>query len=220
MQPERYHAVITGGTGTLGSAIAAALRAPEWSIDAPGSTELDVRSPDAVREYFEHRRVDLLVCCAGITMDAPLARLAPDAWEETWNVNFNGAARCAEAAIPGMRQRRAGHIVFISSYSALHPPIGQVAYATAKASLLGLVADLSESCGPSNIRVNAVLPGFLESRMTESVTDRRRAEILKAHTLERFNTCDAAAGFIRFLHHKLPHTSGQVFQLDSRANFP
>lgn len=220
MQAERHHAVITGGTGCLGSAISTALRAPEWSIDAPGSAELDVRSPDTIRKYFEHRRVDLLVCCAGITMDAPLVRLDPDAWAETWSVNFDGAAHCADAVIPDMRRRRAGHIVFISSYSALHPPIGQVAYATAKAALLGLVSDLTASCGPSNIRVNAVLPGFLETRMTESVTDRRRAEILEAHTLGRFNTCHAAAGFIRFLHHDLPHTSGQVFQLDSRTNFP
>jgi 3-oxoacyl-[acyl-carrier protein] reductase len=119
-----------------------------------------------------------------------------------------------------MLARNTGHIIFISSFSALHPPLGQVAYAAAKAALLGYVADLAGRHGRSNIRVNAVLPGFLETRMTETVSARRRSEILAAHALERFNTCREAAGFIRFLHHDLPHTSGQVFQLDSRVNSP
>ena len=170
--------------------------------------------------YFDTAPVDLLVCAAGIIRDAPLLRFTEAAWNEIWQVNFKGAAICAEAVLPGMVARKAGHIIFISSYSALHPPLGQVAYATAKAALLGLVADLSVRHGLSNIRVNAVLPGFLQTRMTESVTEQRRAEILAAHTLGRFNTCTEAAGFIRFLHHDLPHTSGQVFQLDSRVNIP
>ncbi len=220
MQTERHHAVITGGTGSLGGSIAEALRAPDWVVEAPGSALLDVRDNDAIRDYFEHRSLDLLVCAAGVTRDAPLPRLSEEAWMETWAINFRGAADCAKAVLPRMRKKGAGHIVFISSFSALHPPVGQAAYAAAKAALLGLVADLAPACGADNIRVNAVLPGFLETRMTESVTERRRGEILNAHALGRFNTCEAAAGFIRFLHHELPHTSGQVFQLDSRTNFP
>jgi 3-oxoacyl-[acyl-carrier protein] reductase len=61
-----------------------------------------------------------------------------------------------------------------------------------------------------------VLPGFLETTMTSGVTPMRREQILADHTLGRFNTCAHAAEFIRFLHHQMPHTSGQVFQLDSR----
>jgi 3-oxoacyl-[acyl-carrier protein] reductase len=216
MEPETRHAVITGGTGSLGSAIAAALQAPGWSISAPGSKDLDVRDPAAVKNFFHHRHTDLLVCAAGITRDAPIARLTHEAWDDTWSVNFRGALDCANAALPGMIARGSGHIIFISSYSALHPPSGQAAYAAAKAALLGLTADLARRHGQSNIRVNAVLPGFLETRMTSSVTASRRAEILAAHSLARFNTCDRVASFIRFLHHDLPHTSGQVFQLDSR----
>ena len=216
MVSETQHAVITGGTGSLGNAIAVALQAPGWSIMAPGSTDLDVRDPSAVRNYFHDRDVDLLVCAAGITRDAPIARLTHEAWDDTWSVNFRGALDCAKAVLPGMIARGNGHIVFISSHSAQHPPVGQAAYATAKAALLGLVTDLARSHGPSNIRVNAVLPGFLETRMTHPVTEARRAEILAAHSLGRINTCDRVAAFIRFLHHDLPHTSGQVFQLDSR----
>lgn len=212
------HAVITGGTGSLGSAIARALQEPGWDISAPGSTELDVRDEAAVRAYFQQRQVDLLVCAAGITRDAPLARLAESAWDETWAVNFKGASLCADAVLPGMRMRKNGHLVFISSFSAINPPPGQVSYAASKAALLGLVRDLAERHGRDNIRVNAVLPGFMETRMTESVTERRREEVRAAHALGRFNTCDEAAGFIRFLHHAMPHTSGQVFQLDSRIS--
>jgi 3-oxoacyl-[acyl-carrier protein] reductase len=216
MESETRLAVITGGTGSLGRAIVRALLAPGWTIAGPGCNDLDVRDSTAVRDYFRNRDVDLLVCAAGITCDAPIARLTNAAWDETWSVNFRGALDCANAVLPAMIARGCGHIIFISSHSAMHPPLGQAAYGTAKAALLGLVIDLARHHGPSNIRVNAVLPGFLETRMTEAVTATRRAQILAAHSLGRLNTCDRVAAFIRFLHHDQPHTSGQIFQLDSR----
>ncbi len=218
MAEKRQHAVITGGTGSLGRAIADALQNPGWSIAALGTKDFDLRDQSALERYFSAQSVDLLVCAAGITRDAPLARLSSDDWSEVWAVNFKAAASCANAVLPAMLAKGAGHIVFISSFSALHPPVGQAAYAAAKAALLGLVTDLAERHGPSNIRINAVLPGFLETAMTAAVTERRRGEILAAHTLGRFNTCLAVAKFIRFLHHEMPHTSGQVFQLDNRLN--
>lgn len=220
MSDEPHHAVITGGRGCLGRAIAAAMQGPGWTIAAVGQAELDVRDSTQIGSYFRGVNVDLLVCAAGITLDAPLTRLTESSWDQTWLVNFRGAASCAKEVLPGMLARGAGHIIFISSFSALHPPRGQSAYATAKASLLGLVADLTLRHGPSNIRCNAILPGFLETRMTESVSEQRRAQILSDHTLGRFNTCREVASFVRFLHHELPHTSGQVFQLDSRLQNP
>jgi 3-oxoacyl-[acyl-carrier protein] reductase len=217
---DRDHlAVITGGTGSLGTALAEALQVPGWTVSSPCRQDLDVRDEASIRRYFRGRKVDLLVCAAGIVRDAPVARLTEDAWNETWSVNFFGATRCAEAVIPRMREAGGGHIVFISSFSALHPPVGQVAYASAKAALLGLAADLASRHGSANIRVNAVLPGFLETRMTEAVAETRRGEILGDHVLGRFNTCRQAAAFVHFLHHHLPDTSGQTFQLDSRPAF-
>jgi len=218
MSDDMQHAVITGGTGALGRALASALQSPGWSVVALGSRDLDVRNRAAVQEYFRQRKTNLLICAAGVTHDAPLVRLSENTWDETWHVNFKGAALCADAVLPGMLAENNGHIVFISSFSALHPPAGQAAYASAKAALLGLATELAARHGSSNIRVNAVLPGFLETKMTASVTDRRRTEILAAHTLGRLNTCHEAARFIRFLHHEMPHTSGQVFQLDSRPS--
>ncbi len=208
--------VITGGSGGLGMAVIHAFSDPEWKITAPTHAELDVTNLTALREYFQSRHVDLLIVAAGITRDAPLRRLVESEWDEVWTTNFQGAANMAAAILPGMIQQGRGHIVFISSFSALHPPLGQTAYATAKAALLGLTAVLAQLHGPHGIRINAVLPGFLETRMTEPVSVRRRAEILGAHTLGRFNTPTAVAKFIRHLHADLPHTSGQIFQLDSR----
>ena len=218
MQTATHQAVITGGTGGLGSAIAEVLAAPNWSIAAPGSRELDVTNPSQVRNYFKGRDIDLLVCAAGITRDESLGKLSEEAWDDTWSVNFSGALSCIRAALPKMIERRRGHIILISSFSALRPPRGQAPYAAAKSALLGLCADLASQHGPSNIRINAVLPGFLETAMTSDVTAERRKQIIADHVLGRFNTCAHAADFIKFLHHHMPHTSGQVFQLDSRIS--
>lgn len=210
--------VITGGSGGLGRALIETFSGNAWEIDAPTRSELDVTDFDAIRSYFAARPVDLLVCAAGMVRDAPLARLQVAAWDEVLAVNYQAASVCAEAVLPGMIDRGGGHVVFISSHSALHPPVGQVAYATAKAALMGLATSLARRYGQHGIRVNTMLPGFLETRMTETVTSPRKSEILAQHTLGRFNTPATVAKFIRHLHEDLPHTSGQVFQLDSRIS--
>jgi len=216
--PGVNHLVITGGSGYLGREIAVAFDAASWKVVTPGRAELDVTDSAGIQSYFESRPVDLLVCAAGITRDAPLARLDESAWDEVFAVNYQGAAACAVAILPGMIARGSGHIIFISSFSALHPPLGQLAYATAKAALLGLTESLARINGRHGVRVNAVLPGFMETPMTESVSGKRRTEVMNQHVLGRFNTTDAVAKFIRYLHEDLPHTSGQVFQLDSRIS--
>lgn len=220
MDAPAQYAIITGGESSIGTVLARTLRDCFWMVDAPGKDQCDVMYPEAIQAFFKNRPVDLLVCAAGLTRDSPLMKLGEDSWDHVWQVNFGGACLCARAALPAMITAGAGHIVFISSFSALHPPIGQAAYASAKAALLGLTADLASRYGPQNIRVNAILPGFLETKMTVALSGRRRQEILEQHVLGRFNTCSQVAAFIRFLHEELPHTSGQVFQLDSRVNFP
>lgn len=220
MEPNQHHLVITGGEGDLARAIVSEFEHPHWVIDAPGRSQLDVSCRESIRAFFQGRNVDLWIGNAGKLRDAPIARLQPDAWQEVWQVNYQGALDCAREVLPHMVSRGAGHLVFISSYSALHPPLGQSAYATAKAALLGLVADLAREYGPCGIRVNAILPGFLETRMSSGISRRRRAEILSDHVLGRFNTTQHVARFIRHLHQDLPHTSGQCFQLDSRPPPP
>jgi 3-oxoacyl-[acyl-carrier protein] reductase len=179
---------------------------------------MDVRDVTAVSSFFQQNPAELLICAAGIIRDVPLLRLTANCWDEVLAVNFKGAATCAKAALPEMIRNGSGHIIFISSFSALRPPVGQAAYAAAKAALLGFTRDLARAHGRQNIRVNAVLPGFIESRMTKNVTAKRRDEVRDDHLLNRFNTAAEVGKFIRHLHNDLPHTSGQVFQLDSRLS--
>ena len=208
--------VITGGRGGLGQALAAEFEAASWQVDSPGRQELDVCSDESIADYFSGRELDLLICNAGLIRDASLIRLSEQSWDLVYETNFLGAARCAKWASARMRERNAGHIVFISSYSAIHPPVGQAAYAASKAALLGLTQGLAAELGSSGIRVNAVLPGFMETPMTCSVSDRRRIEVLSDHSLGRFNTPAIVSKFIRHLQEDLIHTSGQAFNLDNR----
>lgn len=208
--------VITGGNGGLGGAIAREFVQAEWEVFAPGRDALDVTDPDAVQRVLCGRSVDLLICAAGIISDAPLIKMEESAWDEVLAVNLTGAATCAAAVIPGMVARGHGHVVLISSYAALRPAIGQAAYATSKAALHGLATSLARNHGPAGVRVNVVLPGFMQTRMTSGMTSRRQEEVISSHALKRLNTPEVVARFIRRLDNELPHTSGQVFQLDSR----
>ena len=209
--------VITGGEGGLGRAMHAAFEKAGHTALAPGHRELDVTNPEVVRDFFRRHEPELLVCNAGITRDAPLARLDEAVWDEVIAVNLRGAARCAAAASRSMLRARRGHIVFISSFSALHPPPAQAAYAAAKAALIGLSRSLARELGPAGIRVNIILPGFLDTPMTVGLSEDRREQVRRDHALGHFNTPDAVAAFLAHLHDHLPHTSGQVFQLDSRV---
>jgi 3-oxoacyl-[acyl-carrier protein] reductase len=117
-----------------------------------------------------------------------------------------------------MAKHRRGHIIFIGSNSARWGTAGQANYAAAKAGLIGLTHSLAKEYGARNVRVNCILPGLLETKMTAHLSKEILDQVRAAHALRRFNTCAEAAKFIAFLHRDLPHTSGQVFQLDSRVN--
>lgn len=213
----RGNVVITGGKGALAQAIATEFSDACWSVDAPGRDELDVRSQTSVTAYFSNREVELLVCAAGITRDKPLIGLSERSWDEVVETNLDGPARCAKAVITGMLRRKRGHIVLISSFSAIHPPKGQAGYAASKAGLIGLSKALAKEIGSAGIRVNVVLPGFMETPMTRKLSQVRIEEIRRDHVLGTFNTPDRVARFIRLLEEEMLLTSGQVFQLDSRV---
>jgi len=211
--------LITGGDGELAAAIAARFEADGAAPLRPGRQQLDVADPDSVARYFERltRPLELLIANAGLAEDAPLARCSEACWQRQMEANLHGAFRCARAAVPDMLRARRGHLIFLSSHSARHPPVGQAAYAAAKAGLHGLAMSLAYELGPRGIRVNTVLPGFLEIGMGRRVDPARRDQVRDQHALGRFNTAAAVADFIHHLHHRLPHTSGQCFQLDSRV---
>jgi len=211
-------ALITGGAGTLATALRQELAAAGWEVHAPARTELEVTNSASVADNFAGlTQLDLLVNNAGLTHDALFVTQPEPDRDAVLDVCLRGAFRCSREAARLMQRQGHGHIVNIGSHSALTGPAGQTAYAAAKAGLVALTKSLAAEFGPHNIRVNAVLPGWLESRMTAAVSAAVRQRALQAHALGRFNTPAEAARFIAFLH-SMTAVSGQVFSLDSRLS--
>jgi 3-oxoacyl-[acyl-carrier protein] reductase len=209
-------ALITGGAGELAGAIAQELTSRGYSVQRPSKAELDVRHAASVNAYFSGiQRLDLLINNAGVRADALMVNLTETAWDHVVDTNLKGAFLVSQAAIKIMSQQRHGHIINIASVSALTGPAGQANYAAAKAGLIALTQSLAQELGRRNVRVNCVLPGWLETKFTQSVTPQVAAAALKAHALGRFNTLAEAARAIAFLD-TLENLSGQVIQLDSR----
>lgn len=212
-------AVITGGEGDLARAVTKELLAGGWIVHNPGRTELDVTNSTQVKSWFAQlERIDLLVNNAGIIRDKPVFKMTENDFDDVMDVCLKGAFLCSQAAIRRMAKQRSGHIIQVGSVSALTGPAGQANYAAAKAGLIGLTKSLAKEYGARNVRINCVLPGFLETKMTASLLAdaEQRTRILSNHTLGRLNTAEEAARFIAFLH-SMAHVSGQVFQLDSRV---
>lgn len=210
-------ALVTGGEGDLARALAPALAEAGYEVRCPGRTELDVREEESVAAYFEELpRLDLLVNNAGVLRDRPHLRLGEEDWDEVVRTNLTGAFLCARAALRMMAVQRAGHLIHVSSRSAIRPPAGQANYAASKAGLIGLSQSIAREYGKRNIRSNCVLPGFLETRMTAGMAEEKVCRAREEHALGRFNTVEEAARFIAFLA-GAEHVSGQVFQLDSRV---
>jgi len=211
-------ALITGGQGALAQAMVASLTEAGVVVDSPGRDQLDVRDEVGVADYFSKlNRLDLLICNAGITDDELLLKISEQSWDAVMETNLRGAFLTARAAAKIMVKQKRGHIVFISSYSAFHPPTGQVNYGAAKAALKGLALSMAKELGGRNVRVNVVIPGFMETKMTEDISRERREGVMGDHGLGEFNTVEATGKFLRCLHQDMVYTSGQVFNLDSRV---
>ena len=127
---------------------------------------------DAVDKTAGHfGRLDILVNNAGVLRDNLLFKMSEDDWDTVMNVHLKGAFLCARAAQKPMVDQKYGKIVFLSSTSALGNR-GQTNYSTAKAGLQGMARTLAIELGPFNINVNAVAPGFVETRMTRATAER------------------------------------------------
>lgn len=185
-------ALITGGGRGIGAATAQLLAregakvavsdmdvAPAEEVAGPlGGIAIacDVTSREQVdamvtRTVDELGRLDILVCCAGIIRDNMLFKMSDDDWDSVIDTHLKGAFLSARAAQTPMVQQKSGKIVFLSSTSALGNR-GQTNYSAAKAGLQGMARTLAIELGPFNINVNAVAPGFVETRMTRATAER------------------------------------------------
>ena len=211
-------ALITGGGGGLASALRQELDAAGWHVLAPLRRELDVTSPEQVERFFSRLiRLDLLINNAGIRRDDLLAHQLEAERNAVLDVCLRGAFLCSRAAAGIMVKQGQGHILNVGSLSGSTGPAGQAAYAAAKAGLVALTRSLAAELGPEGVRVNCVLPGWLDTKFTTGVPDAVTRRALEAHMLGRFNTPHDAARFMVFLH-SMAAVSGQVFQLDSRIS--
>ena len=233
-QDQQRVVLVTGAAGGLGRALVSEYIAQGWRVAAGWHREpfpetesatlrpvrLDVtnraRTETAITEIM-HRwgRLDALICNAGLTADGPLALMSDEDWDRVLEVNLKGAFLCSRAALRPMIAQGDGHIVHLSSFSGRAGARGQANYSAAKAGLIGLAQSLAQEVGAHNIRVNAVLPGVLPTRMTAGLDSMTMAGFTKANALGRINTLDEVARFIAFLT-STQNISGQIFQLDSR----
>ncbi|MFT5882387.1 MAG: NAD(P)-dependent dehydrogenase (short-subunit alcohol dehydrogenase family) [Crocinitomicaceae bacterium] len=210
--------LITGGEGGIAMACREEFQSRGWEVLAPSRQELDVSDSESVEAFINNcGPIDLLLCAAGVTDDCLLGKMSETSWDNVLDVNLKGAFRCARAVSAQMLRRRSGHVVFVSSHSAFKPPLGQANYAAAKAGLVAMGKSLAREWGSRSVRVNVITPGFLETKMTEDVSDEVRQSALDKHTLGAFNTSENVARFVHFLDQTMLQTSGQVFHLDSRV---
>ena len=160
-------------------------------------------------------RLDLLVNNAGITRDGLLMRMDEGDWDAVVDVNLKGAFLCTRAALKPMVRQRSGCIVNITSVMGLRGSAGQANYAAAKSGMIGLTKSAAWEVASRGIRVNAVAPGFITTRMTEGLPQGVTAEALKRIPLGRFGRPEDVAGVVVFLCSEAAgYITGQVVVVD------
>src|SRR5881296_3642774 len=170
-------ALVTGAARGLGAAIAERLRRDGMQVvTADVAAGCDLRL-DVARDPFPPLGdVEVCVANAAITTTiAPAHRMTAEQWQRDVDVNLTGAYRTVRACLSGMRERRYGRIVVISSGAARSGLPGQVAYAASKAGLLGMVKSIAAENAGRGITANAVLPGMVETEKVKAMP----AEVLE-----------------------------------------
>ncbi len=140
-----------------------------------------------------------VVANAGVTADQLTMRLKPEEWDAVLAVNLTGTFRLVRAALPAMVRARYGRIVLVSSIAGLIGNAGQAAYSASKAGLIGLAKSVARELGSRNITVNVVAPGLIDTDMTRSLPESRRARMIESVALGRLGAPEEVAGAVAFL---------------------
>lgn len=214
-------ALVTGAARGIGAAIAGRLARDGLEVvtlDLQPGCDLAL---DVAREEFpELGEIDVCVANAGITTTiAPAHRMTPEQWQRDIDVNLTGAFRTVQACLDGMRERRRGRIVVISSVAALGGLPGQVAYAASKAGQLGMVRTLASENASRGITVNAVLPGLVATEQVLAMPAEVRERVLSTMPGGRLVEPDEIAATVSFLaSSEAAQVNGQTIAVDGGAS--
>jgi 3-oxoacyl-[acyl-carrier protein] reductase len=176
--------------------VAGAGRAEAVRIDVSDAASIE----SAVKESLaSHGQIDVLVNNAGITEDNLVLRMSRESWDRVLTTNLTGAFLLTQAVVKSMVRRRYGRIVNVTSVVGLMGNAGQANYAAAKAGLVGLTKSVARELGSRNVTCNAVAPGFIETAMTERMTEDARAALTGQIPLERLGRPEDVANAVAYL---------------------
>jgi 3-oxoacyl-[acyl-carrier protein] reductase len=231
-------ALVTGGSRGIGHAIAAALHRAGAKVaivarDGPRAEQAARDLGDAARGYScdvtdaeriattleaverDLGPVDVLVNNAGLTKDNLLFRIGEPDWDVVLDTNLKGAFLFTKAVARGMIKRRWGRIINITSVIGLMGNKGQANYAASKAGLIGFTKSLAKELGSRNVLVNAVAPGYIDTELTQVLTDEQRQALFPLIALGRLGQGDDVAGAVLFLASEMAsYITGQVLVVD------
>ena len=191
------NALVTGASGGIGGAIARALHAAGARIGLSGTragaldalagelgdgafaVPADLSSANGAKTLVKDAEealggIDILVNNAGLTRDQLAVRMSDEDWQTVLDVNLTAAFRLSRGCLRGMMKKRWGRIVSVTSIVGVTGNPGQVNYAASKAALIGMSKSLAQEVASRNITVNCVAPGFIDTPMTEGLSDEQK----------------------------------------------
>lgn len=219
-------ALVTGASGALGRAIALRLAKDGFALalhyhsrpeDAEGlgkelgkagvrsmGVQADICQPEDVRRMVERVEAELgpitlLVNNAGLLRDKSISKLSEEDWDVVLDTNLKGTFLLCRAVVKGMRERKNGKIVNISSIVGAMGNIGQVNYAASKAGLIGLTKALAREVARDQVTVNAICPGFMDTPMVQGVPEPVQQKLLAQIPLGRFGEPSAVGEAVAYL---------------------
>ena len=171
---------------------------------------------DVVKEYGH---LDILVNNAGITRDGLIMKMKEEDFDAVLNVNLKGTFNTIRHTARQMLKQRSGKIINISSVSGILGNAGQANYAASKAGVIGLTKTMARELGSRGITVNAVAPGFVDTEMTEVLSEELKESACKQIILGRFGKPEDIANTVVFLaSDKADYITGQVISVDGGMN--